>query len=50
MSNTEKRAAIYCRTANRDEMALGSQTESLKTFVAAKDGWVLAGVYSDEEK
>jgi len=50
MSNTEKRTAIYCRTANRDEMALASQTESLKTFVAARDGWVLTGVYSDEEK
>ena len=50
MSTTGKRVAIYCRVANKDERALASQVESMKTFVAERGGWVLTGVYSDEEK
>ena len=48
MVNTEKRVAIYCRVAKRDERALALQVESMRAFVAGKVGWVLTGLYSDE--
>lgn len=48
MSNKGKRAAIYCRVANRDEMALAAQIETMQNFVAGKEGWTLVGVYKDE--
>ena len=48
MSNKGKRAAIYCRVANRDEMALADQIETMQNFVADSEGWTLAGVYKDE--
>jgi hypothetical protein len=47
---TQEKGLHLLSGANKDERALASQVESMKTFVAERDGWVLTGVYSDDGK